>query len=278
MIRSFLRIQHQGLERRATLVAPASASAATPLVVVLHGGGSHPEGVEWESRFSEVAERRGFAVLYPAGTALRRMPRAGKFSWNDGRPYQDGTFSRADDVGFIAALLESGQFAYDPRRCYVAGYSNGAQLAYRLAQQLPERFAAVAAVAGQRGPREFIEARRPIAVMQFSGKRDRIAPYEGGGPTVLMPEFQTDLLPVRTAIAQWARFNGCGEPVETAIGRAVRSVFTSPRGADVVLWTLRDGGHTWPGGNAELPLLGPVNQDVFAADEMAKWFLEKRLP
>src|SRR5262245_43314014 len=65
-----------GVQRSYRLHVPSShdAQRAAPLVLVFHGGGGTPEQIERETRFSELADRAGFVVAYPAGH---------RHSWND---------------------------------------------------------------------------------------------------------------------------------------------------------------------------------------------------
>jgi polyhydroxybutyrate depolymerase len=90
-------------------------------------------------------------------------------------------------------------------------------------------------------------------------------------------EFVTVLKPIPEVIQAWAAFNECPDtPAKRTVKNAEELTYGPGReGAEVVLWTLKDGGHTWPGGNV-LPAVarevGRVNQDIFAADEMWKFF------
>ena len=45
-------------------------------------------------------------------------------------------------------------------------------------------------------------------------------------------------------------------------------------GAEVLLWTLKDGGHTWPGGVSRLSerIVGKVNRDISASELMWEFF------
>ena len=66
-----------------------------------------------------------------------------------------------------------------------------------------------------------------------------------------LDEVEAELIPWRDFVATWARRNGCAaEPVDSALGAEVtRRAFGRCVGqADVVLYTVRGGGHTWPGG------------------------------
>jgi polyhydroxybutyrate depolymerase len=247
--------------------------------VAFHGGGSYSAAARFESRFDEVADKNGFIVVYPSGTNQLRFPKDRFLTWNDGRPYSDGKPNAIDDVGFTAAMLDDiARFVpVDRQRVYAAGYSNGAQFVYRLAKQLPDRIAAIAVVAGQRGPDEFFQPpSRPISVMQFSGLEDKIGPFRGGTPNRKV-EFVTVLKPVPEVIKAWAEFDGCPpQPAVRTIGAAEEQVYGPGRdGTQVVLWTLKNGGHTWPGGNV-LPNvaeeLGNVNRDIFAAAIMWEFF------
>jgi len=94
-------------------------------------------------KFNTLADREGFIVVYP--DALGRH-------WNDGRGLRRYFSQRegVDDVGFIAALIDHflRELNVDRKRIYVAGMSNGAMMCFRLACELSERVAVVAAVAG----------------------------------------------------------------------------------------------------------------------------------
>ena len=92
--------------------------------------------------------REGFIVAYPEGTG-RAM--AGRFTWNTGSKLPHGWAERRniDDVSFVRDLIAklSRDYAVDPRRIYAIGMSKGGMLAYHLACQMSDVFAAVAAVA-----------------------------------------------------------------------------------------------------------------------------------
>ena len=265
-----------GTDRFYEMHVPASydGSKAVPLVLVFHGGGGYPASVRFESGMDKTSDKNGFIVVYPAGTN-KRFLKDRMLEWNDGRPYQDGSPKEIDDVAFVKAVIADvdKMFNIDRKRIYAAGFSNGSQFVNRLAQQMTDQLAAVAKVAGQRSPDElFGNPSRPISVMQFSGRQDPIAPYLGGAPKNFTPKFKTELKPVEQTIQDWVKFNGCPEkPEETKTVRNATMTKYGPGkdGTEVVLWTLGDGGHTWPGGDA-LPAAedwgqGNINKDISAS-------------
>jgi len=137
----------KGTERTYRVHLPPSLKRVDkpPLLIVLHGGGGSGKQMERMTlgKFNTLADREGFIVVYP--DALGRH-------WNDGRGLRRYFSQRegVDDVGFIAALIDHflRELNVDRKRIYVAGMSNGAMMCCRLASELSERVAAVAAVAG----------------------------------------------------------------------------------------------------------------------------------
>ncbi len=73
--------------------------------------------------------------------------------------------------------------------------------------------------------------------------------------------------------------NRCSsKPSQTYIkGQATGQVYGPGKdGSEVILWTIKDGGHTWPGGRNILKKLGKVSQDISANNLMWEFF--KRHP
>jgi polyhydroxybutyrate depolymerase len=84
---------------------------------------------------------------------------------------------------------------------------------------------------------------RPVRILAFHGTADRINPYTGAG-TVRWNESVPD------AAQRWALANGADpNPTSVQISTHVtRTTYGLDRAANgVVLWTIRGGGHTWPG-------------------------------
>jgi polyhydroxybutyrate depolymerase len=86
---------------------------------------------------------------------------------------------------------------------------------------------------------------------------------------------------VLTWTANWARKNRCGaNPLETRIATDVTRLEYQDcgEGADVVLYTIQAGGHSWPGGKP-LPewMVGTTSNSIDATRQMWEFFREHRL-
>lgn len=233
--------------------------ALLPLVMVLHGGLGNASNVAGMTGMSAEADREGFIAVYPDGSG-RAEDRF--LTWNGRHCCGYALRNDVDDVGFLGALIEEleATASVDPRRVYVAGLSNGAIMAYRLAAERSDLITAVAPVAGSIGgqpspgePERVVpRPAQPVSVIAFHGKRDENLPYDGGQE----PQGLTDAVhySASRSIDFWVDADGCC-PVPTtgtgAGGNIIISTYTGGRnGSEVVLYTIVDGGHAWPGGGS----------------------------
>jgi polyhydroxybutyrate depolymerase len=238
-----------------------------PLVISMHGGALRPAVQRDISRWDRLSDRHGFIVVYPAGNrSWGRGPRA----WHMSR----GGVAR--NVRFISDLIDALRADYniDPTRVYADGLSNGGGMAFVLSCALSDRIAAVGLVASaQFLPFDWCAGERGVPMIAFHGTADRGTPYHGGSSWVA-PEFRFPDIPTWTA--DWARRNRCGpDPVESAAAPDVtrREYSNCADDADVVLHTVRGGGHSWPGGGLGPEwLTGPTSHSVDATAEMWAFF------
>jgi polyhydroxybutyrate depolymerase len=266
-------LTHQGRQRRYLVHVPKTREPGQLLPVVLnfHGAGGRAEAQRTLSRTNAVADVRGFLVVYPDGTGRSRI-----LSFNAGGCCGYAVQEKVDDVGFVGKLLDElpAHYPVDTRRIYATGISNGAMLCYRLACEMADRIAAIGPVAGAMqvdGP----QPQRPVPVIHFHGMKDPVAHYAGGkGPYAGVQH-----RPVEETIAWWINANHCRpEAVEVTqekdfIARRYAPADGAP-GAPVVLYSLPEGGHTWPGGVDLTPHLGTgtLIQTVDATTLMWKFF------
>jgi len=179
-------------------------------------------------------------------------------------------------------LIDTLTAAYnvDPTRIYAKGLSNGGGMTFVLSCTLSDRIAAVGVVAPALFlPGSWCTDQRAVPMMAFHGTADRLTPYHGGLSWVAPDKRFSD---IPTWVADWARRNRCAPtPVETEVAPDVtrRAYAHCADHADVVLYTVEGGGHTWPGGEP-LPewLAGPTSRSIDATRLMWTFFLEHPLP
>jgi polyhydroxybutyrate depolymerase len=259
-----LTVSVDGLRRRAIVCIPDgdAAPGPRPLLLTCHGSGSTAAEQLATSGF-EVVGGNAAVVVAPQGAV-----RAGAgWSWNV--PGTPGADAEPDDEAFLLALIDAlvASGHADPERVYATGFSGGARLVCRLAEDHPETVAALGAVGGLRagapGPCNPVapdaatwRATAPVPVIAFHGTDDRVNPYDGGGA----PYWGC---PVPVALERWARLAGCtGAPVQERVSpTVVRLAYEdADRRRPVLLYLAEGAGHTWPGTRAPVPGgMGPVS-------------------
>lgn len=247
---------------------------AAPVVIDLH---AHTESAAVHREFDGLvatADRHALILLTPSGTGDPPI-------WNATRsPFV------ADDVTFIKDLLHQveGTDCVDTNRVYVTGLSNGALMASELACSMSGQIAAVAPVAGVTVPAECAPTRQ-VPMVAFHGTSDTFLAYSGGrGPdgNGLMNTPQSvavfkslDRRSIPDLMADWARRNGCGAPgSDQRIGTdVVMRRWTGCR-ADVELYSVDGGGHTWPGSAnyRAAPGIGTTTMTIDANEVMWAFF------
>lgn len=250
-----IRLGHGGLDRSVVVHLPVGydGGGRFPVLIALHGGFGSPAQFERSSGFSDVADAHGFIVAYGQGTAWGRLAAA---VWNAGGCCGQAADAvrNVDDVGYLREVVAHLTAAYriDSARVYLAGMSNGAMMANRVACDAADLVAGVAAVSGTiQDPS--CDPARPVPVLMMHGTADDNVPYEGGMGSVAVN--QASFEPVEQAIDAWARRNGCEGPAITESdvaghddGITVDRLTFAACEAATVLYRLNGGVHEWPGG------------------------------
>jgi polyhydroxybutyrate depolymerase len=260
------RITADGLRRRYVLYIPATydATEPTPLVFSIHGFVSNPEQQREYSNWEAIADKEPLIVVYPQGTGIPTR-------WNAG----DSDFigkSTVDDVAFLRQVVAtvSETVCIDPARIYVSGLSNGGGMSNRMACQASDMIAAMGGVAGAYSP-VTCDVERPVSVIAFHGTADPIVGYHG--------TMSQNLPDIETWAREWAERDGCSlTPTKiAATGDASGIRYADCEDdAEVVLYTIDGGGHTWPGGGLKMDVLGKTSTDIDATAVM--WAFFKRHP
>jgi len=273
-----------GLERTYHVFLPKGYSSGNPipLVIALHGGGGR--GINMDrgtgGQITREADRRGWIAVFPEGVSR---------GWNDGRPLKtrrDRERATVNDTAYIADLLAELQkdYSIDAKRIFATGISNGGFMSIRLAIDLSDKFAAIAAVTASLGKQdEQSVPKAPISVMFINGTEDPLVPYNGG-QVVAFGQTRGEILATSAAIRWWAARNGCtDQPVsqdlpdsEPGDGTYVQMETFSggEQGSEVVLVRINGGGHTWPGGVQYLPerRIGKVCRDIDGTELIFDFF------
>ncbi len=275
----YTRTLHFGGRERSYLVhVPLGyrASRPTPVVLVFHGAMINAWIMVHYCGLNETADKHGFVAVYPNGTG----PLGVLLTFNGGNCCGTAQWDHVDDVGFTRALLDdlAKVVKVDARRVYAAGISNGGILCYRLASELSDRIAAIAPVAAAMGT-PTCHPKRPVSVIDFHGTDDPIVPFKGGmgkqGPV------RVTFTPVEASIRAWVKADGCPPkpaivklPVKIGDGTTVERKTYGPgkEGAEVVLYVIHGGGHTWPGKPPRLDFLGRSTKNISANDLIWDFF------
>ena len=271
-------IVSSGEKREYLLYVPRSydPTKPTPLIVSLHAAMNWPAYQMKISQWNKAADENGFIVVYPAGSdPLHLGPKA----W-----FMNGSRSPSTmpDVKFISELIDTIEAHYniDSTRIYANGMSNGGGMAFALSCTLSKRIAAIGAVsAAQSLPSSWCADSTPIPMIAFHGTADPFVPYKGAPPGWLNPN--APFPNVATWTASWARRNHCAlNPIDSIVAVDVtrREYTDCARNASVVLYTIKGGGHQWPGGKP-IPewIVGRLSNNVDATSLMWAFFREHPL-
>jgi polyhydroxybutyrate depolymerase len=231
--------------------------------------------------------RRSFScppwvLLVPNGTNLDTgSPSGDKQAWNDCRP-EERARPDADDVGFIAALLDwaadrfaDTQLTLDTEQALATGASNGGMMTYRLAAALPGRFAAAAAfIANRPRPSECPAASAPVPTLIVNGTDDPLMPFEGGQIAPGLGGFGT-VASAEATRTYWGEVNRVDttqhsvtqlpnrDPDDGSVVICENDPAATDAGAPVRFCRVKGGGHAMPSIDHRLP--ARQNHDVEGA-------------
>lgn len=253
-----------------------------PVLFVLHGGGNRGDGKTLANRlnFNSLADSSNFIAVYPNGI---------DGIWNDGRgiTFEGPGDTTINDVGFISDLIDQliNNYNADAGRIYVTGLSNGGMMTLRLGCELSSKIAAIAPVIAN-FPRSIFNKchpKAPVPILIMNGTNDPLVPWNGGYVKFFRRKMGK-VVSTKETVQFWVRHNQCDTipivqnlPDTDKDDQSSVVVTTYPNkkyGAEVVLYTIKGGGHTLPGSNMpDRPfLLGRKNNDIVGEKVILKFF------
>ena len=258
-------IESGGITRTYILHLPASysVSSPSPILIAFHGFAMPAQLFATYHRFGELGEARGLIAVTPSGAG-------DPVYWN---AHVDAA-TTPDDVAFVKELIVKldASLCVDASRTYVAGYSLGGAMAELVACEMPDRIAAVGLVAAVS-----VGCGAKAPMIDFHGTDDVFVPFEGapaGDARGASP-------PVRRVASEWARGLGCdGLPtIARPFADVELSTFRNCASGDgeVELYSVINGGHTWPGAKLDLPV-GHTTQSIDASSLMLDFFRAHEKP
>jgi poly(hydroxyalkanoate) depolymerase family esterase len=273
---------------------PAKAGRAMPLVVVLHGCFQNALDFDRGSRWTALARKHGFSVLYPEQKRANNSNLC--FNW-----FRPSMVARdRGKLGSIREMIESALTRHDidSRRIFVMGLSAGGAMASALLATYPSLFAAGAIVGGlpfgsardamsalsvmsnamQRHPQEWADFVRQVspdarafpAISIWHGTADRVVSFNNA----------------EASLSQWLALHGYDETAGSGsrFDGGSRREWRDAKGRSMVeLVALEDLGHGLP--VKRQPANRPVGRSntfmlpsvISTAESLVKsWKLDKR--
>lgn len=245
------QVRVDGLERSYKLYIPrgVTSEGRYPLVVLFHGAGADAEAMRQAAGFERFADTHKLIIAYGNGTTDEQrgesvpVPADQQYSgriWHSGRTFTPN-IRTIDDVAYAKAVVSSvaARLPIDTRRVFVAGFSNGGSLAYRLACEAGDTFTAAAAV-GSALEINDCPGRQPVSLLAIYGTAD--GSYD--------PAFVRGSLEPKRSVTEsnrlLAQAFGCRREATRTYGPHQAGGYGDCRkGAVVQAIALPDIGHTW---------------------------------
>ncbi|MGA7378746.1 MAG: PHB depolymerase family esterase [Candidatus Sulfotelmatobacter sp.] len=191
-----------------------------------------------------------------------------------------------DDVAFLNQMLDQLPMKYsvDTRRIYATGLGDGGFMALRVGCNMADRVAAIAAVGAAMPKTMICLPARAASVLFINGTDDPIVPDNGG--TYKPGRFH--VLSAEDSAKTWAKFDHCGEKPEQAKlpsadkgGKETKTYTYSgcQDNAQVVLYSVKNGGNTWPGGEQYMSEkeVGKTSNALNANDAIWNFLVTKKI-
>jgi polyhydroxybutyrate depolymerase len=247
-----------GYTRRYLVYTPSHFRPGASVLIALHPSMSNADAMRRlvGRTFERIADRDNVVVVYPDAYDAH---------FNDCRLGADFTARKLniDDVAFVKRVIERLVAAknIDPRRVFALGFSNGGELALRLALEAPDSVKGVASIAANMPAPNNMACKvspHPSRFVVFvAGTEDPISPYGGGPEAMFGFGDRGDVLSAQESAEWFAKSLGAAA-VKSEAEPAVSGPYASEQDwispdAHVRLVTIHGGGHTVPQAGYRFP-------------------------
>ncbi|MEH2121960.1 extracellular catalytic domain type 1 short-chain-length polyhydroxyalkanoate depolymerase [Nostoc sp.] len=268
-------LTEQGSVRTYYIYTPKSYSSSRPmpLVLVFHGDDGSGRSISNVSGFNELAEQKGFIVVYPDGIdhtwSLRKKGKR-----------------KIDDISFVKNLINHLQQVrnIDKRRIYATGFSKGGILTQALTCQLSDQIAAFASVAGSLPMRleQTCQPLLPVSMLMINGTNDQSVHYQGDEKTQ-----KGALVSIPKVVNFWRDHNQCPTYAANDVAFALDNARSSDKvktysysgcsaGSEVLGLAVVNGGHLWYGGTSNDKNINKFNKNLGLDSTQMIWnFFER---
>ncbi len=284
------KIVVSGEERDYHLYIPQNAINA-PIVMLFHSNKSNNDELLGLTNVKapykiwlDLAERENIILIVPDGSEGS----GGDNGWNDCRSDSKGN-PNSNDVLFVSNLLDFvlNEYEANTSKVFAVGTSNGGHMAFRLAQEIPEKLKAFAAiVASNPINTQCVNSTLPISALIINGTEDPILPYEGGQ----MQSNRGEVYSTQQTIDYWVNRNQTNttplisnfDNTDTSDNCTItkHEYANGTNNTEVVLYQVIGGGHTEPSITERYSKLFKLvvkeqNGDVEMAKEVWSFFKTK---
>ncbi|MDQ3077703.1 MAG: PHB depolymerase family esterase [Pseudomonadota bacterium] len=261
---------------RAAIYLPESLRPGAPLVVVLHGCTQNAAGFNRGSGWSELADRHGFALLYPEQRRGNNPNLC--FNWYAPADARRGRGEAASIRQMVVKMIAAHDV--DPARIFVTGLSAGGAMTAVMLATYPELFAGGAIIAGlpfatadtvsealermrgQGGPDDRKLAALTAGASKHDGPWPTLSVWHGSSDTIVDP------VNAEAIVSQWRSVQGieaAPATVETVDGHR-RRAWTDAKGREVIeQYDISGMGHGVPLDSAGNDSVGSVGAHMLEA-------------
>jgi polyhydroxybutyrate depolymerase len=247
-----------------------------PLLMLLHGRLGTGSKFLAYTEIARMADREGFVVVAPDGY---------RKSLNDGRLRTPAHEAEVDDVKYLGSLMDRmcSSYRIDPAKIYCVGMSNGGFMTLTLANQMPNRLAAIGVIVASatEGHAERSIPKRILPMIVMNGTEDPLIKWKGGP---ISSRDQEKVMETPEFLKLYTQQGDCGTEESFPIPEKVADGTTTlvhtwqdcSNTAEVQLWEVQGGGHTLPGKKQYLgeKLIGRTSRDYDGMEEI--WIFLKR--